>query len=214
MSKKPNVTQLLASHKRLIETEAARYAKFVPYHVVLADAYRLAKEAAKTYNQELGNKFSTHLVNSLKKLSRISTKYGGILRVPENKQFKIHKMNQREEELRNELGREPALEELAQASGMNLAEVVGLKQVRKREVNVSNLQYAPVFIEGDNDEWIHFVYHDLPARDKVILEHKTGFGGKAIMTNEALAKLLNTSSSTISNRVKIISDKIEEGWRG
>ena len=36
--KKQTVDQLLAEHKRLIESEAARYAKFVPVHVVLAEA--------------------------------------------------------------------------------------------------------------------------------------------------------------------------------
>ena len=212
--KQPSVDQLLTEHKRLIESEAARYAKFVPLHVVTAEAYRLAKEAAESFNPDSGNKFSTHLVNSLKKLSRLSTKYGGILRVPENKQFKIHKMNQAEEELHNELGREPSLAELSQFTGMSLAELTGLKQARKREVNVSNLAYSPVFIEGDNDDWVHFVYHDLPQRDKIIMEHKTGFGGKKLLSNDELAKLLNTSPSTISNRVKLITDRISEGWKG
>ena len=142
--KQPSVDQLLTEHKRLIESEAARYAKFVPLHVVTAEAYRLAKEAAESFNPDSGNKFSTHLVNSLKKLSRLSTKYGGILRVPENKQFKIHKMNQAEEELHNELGREPSLAELSQFTGMSLAELTGLKQARKREVNVSNLAYSQI----------------------------------------------------------------------
>jgi len=208
------IDKLLTDHKRLIESEAARYAKFVPMHVVLAEAYRLARAAAESFNPASGNKFSTHLVNSLKKLSRVSTKYGGILRVPENKQFKIHRMNQVEEELRNELGRPPSLAELAQGTGMGLSELTGLKQVRKKEVNVSNLAFSPVFIEGNNDDWVHFVYFDLPQRDKVIMEHKTGFGGKKLMSNDELAKMLGTSTSTISNRVKMITSKLEEGWKG
>ena len=210
---KDTSAQLVEKHKKLIEIEAAKYAKFVPYHVVLADAYRLAKTAAESFDESKGLKFSTHLVSSLKKLSRISTKYGGILRVPENKQFKIQKMNKKEEELRNDLGRDPTLSELSEACGMGLSEVTGLKKSRKKEVNVTNLAFAPVFVEGQNDDWVHFVYHDLPARDKLILEHKTGFGGKELKSNEELAKMLNTSSSTISNRVNIISDKIAEGWK-
>ena len=211
--KTPSAQQLVTDHKRLIESEAAKYAKFVPLHVVMADAYRIAAEAARTFDPSIGNKFSTHLVNSLKKLSRVSTKYGGILRVPENKQFKIHRMNMAEEELKHNLGRDPTVAELAQATGMGLQEVNGLRQARKREVNVSNLPYAPVFIDNENDDWVHFVYFDLPQRDKVIMEHKTGFGGKPIKSNEELAKMLNTSPSTISNRVKLISDRIQEGWR-
>ena len=211
---KPSASDtLLADHKRLIESQAAQYAKFVPYHVVLAEAYRLARGAADTYNPASGYRFSTHLVSSLKKLSRLSTKHGGILRVPENKQFKIQKLNTAEEELRNEIGREPSISEVAEKTGMGLSEINGLKSSRKREVNVSSLAYAPVFIEGDNDDWVHYVYFDLPDRDKVIMEHKTGFGGKKLMSNDELARMLNTSPSTISNRVKVISDKIEEGWK-
>ncbi len=211
--KKPSVDQLLTDHRRLIESEAARYAKFVPLHVATAEAYRLARTAAETFDPAAGNKFSTHLVNSLKKLSRISTKYGGILRVPENKQFKIHKLNQVEEELRNELGRPATISELSQATGMSLGEINGLKQVRKKEVNVSTLAYSPVFVDNNNDDWVHFVYFDLPQRDKVIMEHKTGFGGKPVLTNEAIAKMLNTSTSTVANRVKMITTRLEEGWR-
>lgn len=210
---KETVNKLLADHKRLIESESAKYAKFVPYHVVLSEAYGLANAAANSFEPERGLKFSTHLVSHLKKLSRLSTKYGGILRVPENKQFKIQRLNTAEEELTNELGRSPSLDELSQFTGMGLSEITGLKQSRKKEVNVSTLAYAPVFIEGENDDWVHLVYHDLPQRDKLILEHKTGFGGKKIMSNDELAKMLNTSTSTISNRVKVITNKIEEGWK-
>lgn len=203
----------LDDYKRLIESEALKYAKFVPYHTVLAEAYRLAKAAQDSFDESAGVKFSTYLVNSLKKLSRISTKYGGMLRIPENKQFKIQKLNQKEEELRNDFGRDPSLAELSEATGMSLQEINGLKQSRKREVNVSNLAYTPVFVDNTNDDWVHLVYHDLPDRDKLILEHKTGFGGKQIMSNEELAKMLNVSTSTISNRVKMITDKIAEGWK-
>jgi len=205
--------KLLKDHKRLIASESAKYAKFVPYHVVEAEAYRLANAAADSYDDSRGIKFSTHLVNSLKKLSRISTKYGGILRVPENKQFKIQRLNQAEEELRGEFGRDATLDELARATGFNLAEITGLKQSRKRDVNVANLPFAPMLVEDVNDEWVHIVYHDLTQRDRFILEHKTGFGGKTVMSTEEIAKALGISPSTVANRVKIISDKLAEGWK-
>ena len=88
-----NVEQLIKDNKKLIELEAARHATNLPLITVQIEAYKLAREAAKTYNPASGNKFSTHLVNNLKKLSRLSTKYGaGMMRTPENVQFGLNKI--------------------------------------------------------------------------------------------------------------------------
>lgn len=211
---KPDVEALLQQHRRLIESEAAKYARFVPAHVVQSQAWRLARAAAESYDPARGTKFSTHLVSSLRKLFRLTTKYGGGFRVPENRQFKVHRLSLVEEQLRNELRRPPSVTEMSDASGMSAAEINGLRRLRKREVNVSNLAYTPVFMEGGgNDEWLHFVHHDLTQRDKVIMEHRTGFGGRPLKTNEEIAELLDTSPSTVSTRAKVIAARLKEGWK-
>ena len=56
------------------------------------------------------------------------------------------------------------------------------------------------------------MYHDLPQRDKVIFEHKTGFAGREILDNATLAKKLNTSTTTVASRIKLISEKLAKGW--
>lgn len=213
MTKEQQYQKLVDDHKRLIEFEASKYSRFIPLQVVEVEAYKLAKDAARSFNPDSGAKFSTHLVNQLKKLSRLSTKYGGLFRIPENKQFRIQKLNKAEEELRNEYGHDATLDQLSQFTGMPIAEINSLKQARKRDVNISNLAYAPVFIDNENDNWVHFVYHDLPQKDKFIFEHKTGFGGKPILTNEQIGTKLKLSASTVSNRVKFITDKLSEGWQ-
>ncbi len=206
-----DIPKLLKDHKKLIESEAYKYAKFVPLSFVLTEAHRLAKDAATTYNPESGVKFSTHLTNQLQKLSRLSTQYGGTVRVPENKQFKINKLNQIEAALVDQYGRVPTAAELADASGMPLSAVNNLLTARKKDINLSNLAFAPIFYDGEDDEWVHFVYHDLTDKDKFIFEHRTGFGGKPQMDNNQIAKKLNISPSTVSQRIKIISEKIAQG---
>ena len=208
-----DIPKLIESHRRLIEAEAYKHAKFVPLTYVQGEAYRLAHEAAEKFNPNIGIKFSTYLTNQLQKLSRLSTQYGGTVRVPENKQFKINKLNQVETGLQEELGRAPSVAELSDASGMGIGTVNNLLQARKKEVNLSNLAYSPIFFEGDGDEWVHFVYHDLPEKDKIIFEHRTGFGGKPLLDNATIAKKLKISPSTVSQRIKMISDKIAEGMQ-
>lgn len=209
-----DINKLIADHRRLIEAEAYKYAKFVPVSFVQAEAYRLAREAAHKYNPDIGIKFSTYLTNQLQKLSRLSTQYGGTVRVPENKQFKINRLNQFEEGLKQTLGREPSVSELSDASGMHIGAVNSLLQARKKEVNLSKLSYSPVFFEGDDDDWVHFVYHDLSEKDKIIFEHRTGFGAKPVLDNNAIAKKLGISPSTVSQRIKLISEKIAQGISG
>jgi DNA-directed RNA polymerase specialized sigma subunit len=206
--------KLLDDHRKLVEFEAAKYAGYVPLAIVMAEAYKLADKAIDNYDERSGIKFSTFLVNSLKKLSRLSTQYGGIVRIPENKQFKIQKMNVAEEELRGELGREPSLAEIANRTKTGLKEVTNLYSTRKKEVTFANAAQTPTFVTDQNDDWIHYVYHDLSNIDKIIMERKTGFGGKKILSTDELAKQLKMSPSTVINRLNMITAKLAEGWKG
>lgn len=210
----PNLTEeeLLKKYKNLIESETRKYATHLPHSIVLVEAYKLARQAAKDFDPKLGFQFSTFLVNRLQKLSRISTQYGSAARIPEDKQFKMVKLNQAEAELTAELGREPTVSEIADSAHLSISAVKDLLSRRKGEVNIGNLQYTPIFTGPANDEWVHFVYHDLPQRDKVIFEHKTGFAGREILDNATLAKKLNTSTTTVASRIKLISEKLAKGW--
>jgi DNA-directed RNA polymerase sigma subunit (sigma70/sigma32) len=208
-----NVEQMIKDNKKLIELEVSRYATNLPKITVQLEAYKLAREAAKTYNPGSGFKFSTHLVNSLKKLSRLSTQYGNVVRIPENTQFGINKLQKLEKDLAHTLGRDPTTDELSHHSGMSMNAIVNTLGSKKISSGISSLFESPTLFDSNNDEWVHFVYHDLSDKDKLIFEHKTGFGGKAVMDNSALAKKLNLSTSTLSNRIKVINTTLAKGWK-
>ena len=208
-----DVEKLIKENKKLIDLEASRYATNIPLISVQIEAYKLAREAAKSYNPSTGVKFSTHLVNSLKKLSRLSTKYGAVLRVPENTQFGINKLQKLEKDLEHTLGRSPTTEELSHHSGFNVKAVTHTLQSRKTSTGISSLFDSPSLFDSSNDEWVQFVYHDLSDKDKLIFEHKTGFGGKPVLDNATIAKKLNLSVSTLSNRIKLINTSLAKGWK-
>jgi DNA-directed RNA polymerase sigma subunit (sigma70/sigma32) len=209
---KSKVDALLQEHKKLIESEAKRYATNIPLITVQIEANKLARQAAESYSPAMG-KFSTHLVNSLKKLSRMSTQYGGTVRLPENTQFGLNKLNRAEKEIESEFGRPPTLEELADRTGFGVKGVNNLLKNRKTTISFNNLLATPTFVDSSNDEWLQFVYHDLNPRDKLIFEHKTGFGGKPTLENDALAKKLGLTTPQLNARVNIISSMINKGWR-
>lgn len=208
-----DVEKLIKENKKLIDLEASRYATNLPLITVQIEAYKLAREAARTYNPAAGFKFSTHLVNNLKKLSRLSTQYGNVLRVPENVQFGVNKVQKIEKDLEHTLGRSPTLEEISHHSGFSPKAVTNMLSTRKTTTGLSSMFEAPSLFDSSNDEWVQFVYHDLSDTDKLIFEHKTGFSGKKILDNSALSKKLNLSQSTLNNRIKLINTTLSKGWK-
>jgi DNA-directed RNA polymerase specialized sigma subunit len=208
-----NVEQLIKDNKKLIDLEAARYATNLPLISVQLEAYKLAREAAKSYNPASGFKFSTHLVNNLKKLSRMSTKYGNVVRTPENTQFDSNRLQKLEQDLEHTLGRSPTLEELSHHSGLSLKATSHTLASRKTSTGISALFDAPALFSSENDEWVQFVYHDLSDTDKLIFEHKTGFGGKKVLDNSGISKKLGISSGVLNNRLKLINSTLSKGWK-
>jgi DNA-directed RNA polymerase specialized sigma subunit len=208
-----DVEKLIKENKKLIELEAARYASNLPLITVQLEAYKLAREAAKSYNPATGYKFSTHLVNNLKKLARLSTKYGATIRTPENIQFGVNKIQKIEKDLEHTLGRAPTLEEVSHHSGFSIKATQNMLNSKKTVTGLSSVFEAPELFSSSNDEWVQFVYHDLSDKDKLIFEHKTGFGGKPILENHEIAKKLNLSTSTLSNRLKLINSNLAKGWK-
>lgn len=208
-----DVDKLIKDNKKLIDLEAARYATNLPLITVQLEAYKIAREAAKTYNASSGIKFSTHLVNNLKKLSRLSTKYGNVVRTPENTQFGANKLNKLEKDLEHTLGRSPTLDELAHHSGFSQKQTTNILNSRKVTTGISSLFESPALFDSQNDEWVKFVYHDLADIDKLIFEHRTGFGGRQILDNAAIAKKLGLSQSVLNNRIRLINTTLAKGWK-
>jgi DNA-directed RNA polymerase specialized sigma subunit len=208
-----DVEKLIKDNKALIDLEVSRYSTNLPAITVRIEAYKLAREAAKSYDPMSGFKFSTHLVNSLKKLSRLSTKYGSVVRAPENTQFGLSKLQKLEKDLEHTLGRQPTVDELSHHSGFSKETVVHTLKSQKTSTGLSQLFDAPSLFDSSNDEWVKFVYHDLPDIDKLIFEHRTGFGGKKILDNAAIAKKLNLSTSTLNNRIRLMETTLAKGWK-
>jgi DNA-directed RNA polymerase sigma subunit (sigma70/sigma32) len=210
--KNTEINTLLKEHRKLIDSEAKKYSTNIPFITAQIEAHKLARQAAESYSPSVG-KFSTHLVNNLKKLSRLSTQYGSSVRLPENTQFGINKLNNLEKQLESEFGRPPTTEELSDNSGMNIKTVNNLLKNKKSIISFTNMLNTPTIMDSSNDEWVTFVYHDLVPSDKLIFEHMTGFGGKPILGAPAIAKKLKISETQVGHRVKIISDMVNKGWK-
>ena len=208
-----SIHPLVTEYKNLIESEAAKHAKFLPIAVVEAEAYHIANDAAKSFDPKEGNRFSTHLTSQLKKLSRLSTEYGGAVRMPEHAQYDLNSIHRYAEEYKGSTGRDPSVAEISKGTKLSLSKVNNLMKGAKTSQTMSSQVNDPIFVDhkGELDDWIHMVYHDLPEKDKIIFEHYTGFGGKKLMTEDEIGKHIGMSPTVVGRRIKIIGDQIAKG---
>jgi DNA-directed RNA polymerase specialized sigma subunit len=208
---KKTPTQLVEEHRSLIESEVSKHTLKLPIVVVRAEAYKIANEAAKSFDEKKGVKFSTYLVNQLKQLSRLGTQFGNVVRLPEETQFQKQKVQEAKRALREELAREPSAQEIADRTFLPLQVVNKVLMGLKTEVNLGSLTYDPVIADRKNDNWVRFVYHDLPEIDQKIFEYKTGFGGAPVLGVKEIAKKLDLSPTHVGKRIDFISDRLAMG---
>lgn len=199
---------ILSKYENLIHREARKYSSFLPYEVVLAEAYKIAYDALDKYDPKKNVEFSTFLVSQLHQLNRLSIRYGQSIRLPENIVYELERLNAKIQELETLLGREPTIQELADALGWPINKVENLLKKRYSEVSYSNLPYS-LAEPKPSYNWIYYVYHSLSPTDQKIFEWSLGLGGKRLKAIE-IAKKLKKSPSWVTKRLKIINNEIEK----
>lgn len=180
----------------IIQKAINRWAGAISRQTLEIEAYRLAKMAYSTYSPHKGASLSTHLTNTLQKLSRKVYTHQNIARLPEYQVLKLKTFQNALGVLEDRLSREPTVEELSAELGWSRAAVQEYLKMIRAEHTESQTP-ASLYGSGEEDSIIHYVYHDLNPQQKLIFEHTTGYGGKPVLSNDALAKKLSMKSSTL-----------------
>ena len=61
-----------------------------------------------------------------------------------------------------------------------------------------------------NKDVLDTMYSSMSPQEQVIVEHKLGYNGKKILTNNEIAKKLNVSPGRISQMTGIVSARLQE----
>ena len=193
--------ELLQQLNPLIHKEVNRWSTgSVPRFYLEHRARRLALDAAKTYNPDRGVALGTHTVNGLKKLSRVVYTHQQVARVPEYRTLQSASFRRAETDLTSKLGRDPTTEELADELSWSPKYLGTFLQQGPRRELIETGAAAPVFGRVADDPLVDYAYQGLDAMDKRIFEHTTGFGGKAILDNDALSRKLGLTAGQLSYR--------------
>lgn len=215
-----NTSALLKQMNPLIQRETNKWSGTLARPLLETEGKRLALEAFKTYDPNRGAALSTHVVNRLQKMSRMSYSHQNVARLPENKMLQFHTYHVGHAQLQDNFGRTPTTDEMADHLGWTLPQVNKFnvqtgRQELVESVGVENIGRNLAQVEA-SDHLIDFVHHDLPPVQKSMFEHLTGYQGAERLNNKQIQKKLKLTQGQYSYQKRKLIDTvgaIQEGKR-
>jgi DNA-directed RNA polymerase specialized sigma subunit len=206
-----DLQELLRQMDGVMAKEVSRWSGAIAREVLEIAAARIAKEAFENFDPKREVALSTYLTNYLQKLSREVYTHQNLARLPEYQTRKIKTFQRAEAELRDTHGRDPTAAELSNHLVWSMNAVQGLqKQMRKEQVESSDVVGTPMMGRTDSDTMVDLVYHDLNPVQKKIFEHTTGYAGAPILSGSALMKNLNITQGQLSYEKRKIVDRVKK----
>lgn len=214
---KKSRNKLLKSLAPLLNKEVNKFiASPIPRPALETEANMLALNAFKSYDPNKAQ-LNTHVTNHLKHLQRYVLNYQNVGRIPEHRGIAISRFQNIQDNLSEDLDREPTIVELADALSWSPAEVERMQIELRRDLSIASKE------DGDDlkgffdysfsqtntlKEAIEFVYFDSGSEDKKILEFIFGIGGKQILAPKEIGLKLNKPDTYIKRRLKILAREI------
>lgn len=134
ITKKIKLEQVVNQFEPAINRRAKEFAGNVNQQVAVTSGYGIAARAIETYNPAENTQLSTHVLNSLMKLNRLSYEIQPV-RAPEAKAIKIARLLATKRRFTLEHSREPSYEDLAAETGYPVDEVKSLMLTTTRNVD-------------------------------------------------------------------------------
>lgn len=220
--KKPtpgHLKSVVSAHKPTIDAALRSYAGGMPGNNIRRRAELMAAKAIQSYDPQRGAKLETHLSQQLQGLRNVAATFADPMPKPRRLRRDGAQVHATKQELSDQLGREPSLEELADYGKFDLNKLRKIVRRERAAVPESALDSS----ESDDDDylpgvrhsdpaavWADYVYHDLSDIDRVIFQYRTGYNGMPILSNTEIAKRLNLSQAAVSRRANRIQTRLDE----
>jgi len=192
----------------LLHKELPKYYGNLPPTVIKSYGKKFIINSLDSFNPQKGS-LSSHVSSNLRKLHRVNYETSSIFRMSEELQRGVNQYKQSKETLSAKLKRDPTNEEMSDELHWSPTKVARIENQLMNEVMTGNLEFTPAHINMQ-DPVIDYIYHDLPAEEKIIFQHRTGYRGNPILKLNQLSKKLNISPATISNKAMRIAKKIKD----
>jgi DNA-directed RNA polymerase specialized sigma subunit len=205
---KETLTPLFKAVEPIITKEVSRWAAgSVARPVLNIEAKKIALKAFETYSPN-SSQLSTHLTNQLKGLSRIVYTHSNVARLPEHQTLKVGTYLTAKNELEEDLGREPTMQELSQHLRWSPKETERFSLELRNGLSTSK-PVPPGFETYDSDKaFVDYIYNDLADQDKLVFEHTTGFNGNKVLSAQELIKKTGMTQGQISHSKRRITKMV------
>lgn len=186
-----------------------------------SQARKLALQSFNTYDPQRGS-LQNHLLSNMRRLQRIGAQEAQVISLPERVAMNRRRLEDEENELRHELGREPSDMELADRTGLSLKRIAYIRQAKPvastGQIEAASEDHSmPASeipgVDPRQQAWEDFVYHDLTPTDQAVFDMLLGrHGRKQVSTTEA-ARRLGLTPGAISQRAAKIQQKLDSELR-
>jgi len=192
--------------------------------VIKSKAKSLAVKAIQSYDPKSGAQLRSWVVTNLQPLARYRQNMSPV-KLPEAAASRAAEINRMHDEFRDEHGKDPTHEELADYSGVNIKRVKDLLERSRATISESaltagmdsdmlsgglpavNSTGTPMMEVGEE------VYKGLDPRSKAIFDFSTGMHGKSQLQKAEIAKRLGVSPAFVSQQSELIAKSIQDAKR-
>lgn len=205
-----NLQEVLRRLDPLIQKEVNRWSGTMARPLLELEAKRLAAEGIRSYSPTAGAALGTHVVNQLKKLSRMSYTHQNVARIPEYQVLKFHSFNMAQSALADKLGRDPTNDELQDELGWSRSGLNSFQRSIRKEYTESG--NAPPMLDTQSDEGglVDFMYNDLSPTQKKLFQHTTGYNDAPVLGNPQLMKKLKLTQGQLSYQKRLLVNHIQK----
>jgi hypothetical protein len=171
----------------------------------------LAAKAIANYDPARGASLPTWVAGNLRQLARYRREQRSPVKIGDRTQLEGWQLEQTARKFADEHGREADAGELADFSGLSVRKIKNLRQHATRIVPEGAYGESVPGADSDfTEEAMDYVFNDADHVDRMIMQHKTGYGGSPLLSNQELSTKLQLHPSQITRRAQKLSYRVGE----
>jgi DNA-directed RNA polymerase specialized sigma subunit len=137
-------------------------------------------DALRTFDPKSGASLQTHVYNAVhQKAKRLNYMYQNLGYIPEPRAAQVGLYQTEYMNLRDNLGREPTPNEMADRLSWNIKDVVNIQKEIQKDLGLGEGTEEQVFFESSSDEeLLEYIYQDLAPEEQLVYDYIFGKHGK------------------------------------